>query len=219
MEENKQTSKHGLSPSGLRSSLPPIPGRIIGLSGHDGSGKTTTARVIAELTGGVIISLADPLKAQAAQHLGLTEAEVRLKPTPPHLRNYLRALGWAMRVESGADYWLRLWHAHALRLLHRGVPVVIVDDVRHINEYDWIAHLTSGYVAALYRADTEPDIADNLPPIITEVWDVRQQAAADRVKLEQRTAVVSVNDSRPEQVARRVLFELGLSDLIPDGRA
>jgi hypothetical protein len=146
--------------------------RVIAISGHDGVGKSTLARELATHLGGVIISLADPLKHQTALHLGLAEVLVRAKPTPPHLRDYMRALGYAQRQENGEHYWVNQWYARALNALRDGASWVICDDVRHLNEFEFMD--SHGAVSvALARFDAEPDITVSQPPIISEVWGIR----------------------------------------------
>jgi hypothetical protein len=148
--------------------------RVIAISGHDGVGKSTLARELAAHLGGVIISLADPLKHQTAMHLGLTEEQVRAKPTPPHLRDYMRALGYAQRQESGEHYWVNQWYARALTALRDGASWVICDDMRHVNEFEFMD--SHGAVSvALARYGTEPAAQETYPPIIAEVWDIRNR--------------------------------------------
>lgn len=183
---------------------------VLALSGHDGAGKTTTARAFADLTGGVVISLADLLKEQAAAHLGVPVATLYAKPTPEHLRAYMRALGWAMRVEHGAGYWLQAWHARAAE---SGARVVIVDDVRHVNEAEYVLERGAALVSVT-RAGTDPALTPDTPPIIREVFDIRRAVLsryAAHNGLYRRSRTLDLNHLTPHGAARVLAEQFGFT--------
>lgn len=160
---------------------------VLALSGHDGSGKTTLARVIAEQYGGQVVSFAAPLKDDLIA-LGYDRDRILSKPTPPHLRALMRAHGEASRAEMGVDYWVRRWMLSAATARDQGARIVVVDDLRHVSELLSMWHL-GGTVIGLLRPEAEPDPADlgvNRVESVREVWAVRSriQGAIMRRKFE-----------------------------------
>ncbi len=155
---------------------PGLLARVIAISGHDGVGKSTLAEALVHALPGPVfrIALADALKEDTARHLRLPLSVVRAKPTASHLRDYMRALGWAMRQEHGMDHWLREWADRAQDARRHEWAWVIVDDVRHLNEF---AFMTNGdaFMVTLQRDGTDPENALEHPlPIVREVNGVRE---------------------------------------------
>lgn len=176
---------------------------IIGISGHDGCGKSTLARMLADRTDGRIVSFADPLRHEAAGHLGLPIGALYEKPTPDDMRAYLRALGWIRRSRCGADYWVRKWGETVAELHDRFH--IFTDDQRHMNEALFIEK-NNGVLVSLERSKVEPDRVREFMPIITEVWDTRRLVQASGG----RHLYLNTDELTPEQTADAVMAHFGL---------
>jgi len=110
----------------------------LALSGKFYSGKSIAAEILAREFGFVRLSLADELKAMAAEivqflqeHGGLEQAGVLLDKTTPLGRQWLQWLGTDLIRKRDADFWVRLL-LRKLRTMQR--DNVVVDDVRFRNE-------------------------------------------------------------------------------------
>lgn len=117
---------------------------IIGLSGKSGSGKSTVAKQVAARHNNVrVVSFADALRYEVADEF--QDLDVYTKPTPPHVRALLIAWGCARRAIDPM-YWVK-WLEHTLELdtTHTEPGVYIIDDVRFLNEAQWI-HAHGGKV-------------------------------------------------------------------------
>jgi hypothetical protein len=123
----------------------------------------------------------------------------------------MRAYGWARRVNNGMDYWLNRWEEAAVA---SKADVVIVDDVRHINEYDFML-LHGGHFVALEIASVEPLRTPDLPAIIQEVWDVRDSILATKHNPipGQRNGVITVDT--PQEVNDEIIEGLVEKFLLP----
>jgi hypothetical protein len=111
-------------------------GRLLGLHGRAGAGKSTIARAMVEDGSAALLHFATPIKAMG-RAIGLTEAEVNGvdKDEPCELligvtpRQFLQDLGAHMRATYGADVVAGWTMMHVDRLLAHGLDVII-DDVR-----------------------------------------------------------------------------------------
>jgi hypothetical protein len=111
-------------------------GRLLGLHGRAGAGKSTIARVMVEDGSAALLHFATPIKSMA-RAIGLTEAQVNGvdKDKPCELligvtpRQFLQDLGAHMRATYGADVVAGWTMMHVDRLLAHGLDVII-DDVR-----------------------------------------------------------------------------------------
>lgn len=143
---------HYDSPMGI----PPGQGfpRIIGFTGRIGTGKTTSARIMAEKMAEfkdvVGLSFAFKLKAIAR---GMGWAGEKDGPG----RRLLQLLGTEVGREClGEDYWVRHWKNEVLdvksRFLHHNHLLILVDDVRFPNEAEAIRE-QSGIIIRISRAN------------------------------------------------------------------
>lgn len=161
---------------------------FIGLVGHDGAGKSTLAKAIAATASrmgiqSAVVGLAKELREELIR-LGYSHESVYAKPTPKHIRDLLRAHGYARRVEEGGDYWLNKvllpsGEMGSATAHLRRTDIIATDDVRHLNEA--LRYRQHGLLVALYRPATDPkDLgAENetaYPPIIHEVFASRELA-------------------------------------------
>lgn len=129
---------------------------LIGLSGKMGVGKTTVANMIKELVPGAErVAFGDLVKKEVAERYDLPlftlyynkNAEIRASanrlsrgwPVERAVMTARELLQWYatdfVRAEN-PDYWVVAVREH-LRSL-RGVPLVVIDDVRFINEAEFI---------------------------------------------------------------------------------
>jgi hypothetical protein len=111
-------------------------GRLLGLHGRAGAGKSTIARAMVEDGSAALLHFAAPIKAMA-RAIGLTEAQVNGvdKDKPCELldgctpRQFLQGLGSHMRSMCGPETVAGWTMVHVDRLLAHGLDVII-DDVR-----------------------------------------------------------------------------------------
>lgn len=119
-------------------------GRIIGLSGKAGAGKSTVAKYLEKQHNFQRIRFADTIK-NMLRVAGLSDAHIEgdLKEKPCELlcgktpRQAMQSLGseWGRHM-IGEDFWVRLWAARAAQY-----PLVVVEDVRFDNEAATIRNL------------------------------------------------------------------------------
>lgn len=120
--------------------------RIIGLTGRAGSGKTTAAREIVRRAqvdpehGCVPLSLAQYFKVPAVAAGSLPAKEVF---GPWNKSLYTRRMLQRRGTEEGRDalgenIWLRHAEADLYRLSRYGIEMVVIDDVRFLNEAEWV---------------------------------------------------------------------------------
>jgi hypothetical protein len=120
---------HNMPPSAQR-------GRLLGLHGRAGAGKSTIARAMVEDGSAALLHFATPIKA-CGRAIGLTEAQVNgdEKDTSCELligvtpREFLQDLGSHMRSKYGAETVAGWTMVHVDRLLAHGLDVIL-DDVR-----------------------------------------------------------------------------------------
>jgi len=111
-------------------------GRLLGLHGKAGAGKSTIARELCAEGVAALLHFASPIKA-CGRAVGLSEVQVNgdLKDTPCELlagatpRHFLQGIGEYLRATYGARVVAGWTMVHAERLLAHGLDVVI-DDVR-----------------------------------------------------------------------------------------
>jgi hypothetical protein len=178
--------------------------KYLGISAHDGVGKSSTAQLVAHALSGVILPLALPLKEQAAKHLNIPLEQLVRKPMPDYLRAYLRDYGWAMRQLHGEDYWVKMWEFSAQSAVWPLEDWICCDDLRHLNEYHHFDQ-SGGVVVSLERTVAEPPrLRDGseimYPPIISEIWDVRELVKANPHHL-----YLNTDDLTVEQTAWKIL--------------
>ena len=137
--------------------------RVLGFAGRKGAGKSTAAAAIAAAVAEAgRLDFADPLKGMLAA-FGLSDAQLygdaKEKPldwldvTP---RRLMQTLGteWGRELIH-PDLWVRLWELRALDALRSRAPVVLVADVRFVNELAAVRRL-GGRVAWVGRPGVAP---------------------------------------------------------------
>lgn len=138
---------------------------VAGFAGPIGAGKSTAARLAADMSNGVVLSFATPLRRELTAVLRCRRGVPRdmpialfivvlvlrlafrlfgyaidlyKKPTPPLQRWLLQRYGTEYgRKVRGEHYWANLWMEAASRLMSIGVSV-FADDVRFQSEVDAI---------------------------------------------------------------------------------
>lgn len=119
---------------------------MVGVSGKIGSGKSTLALALQAANAGTteICNFADALKREVAQKYNVplerfNSQEEKNKPVGDGtltLGGALQQVGAARRAEN-PDYWLERLDEH-LATLDPAVTLVVVGDVRHVNEAGWV---------------------------------------------------------------------------------
>ena len=120
--------------------------QVIGFAGYAGSGKNAAA----EALGGVVIGFADPLYAGLAAMLGVTEEQLRARPTKElpmagigkSPRDLLRTLGteWGRELVR-EDIWIVRARQRIEDASQAGAAIVAVCDVRFPNEVAMVREL------------------------------------------------------------------------------
>lgn len=138
---------------------------VIGIAGKMGTGKTTTAGILRNRCHGTILSFAGALKSEAAarynfdQNLAYTQEGKNTYICHPDLptgilsvREILQYYGHSRRQEDPL-YWDRKVETQMFEAIHRGAPMVIIDDVRHPSECKMIRTVFGGF---LFRLEPYP---------------------------------------------------------------
>ena len=135
-------------------------GRLLGLAGRAGCGKSTIAQALVDRGLAQRVRFAGPLKdGLVAMGLSREQVDGALKETPSHLlcgatpRHAMQTLGteWGRNM-IGPDVWVRLTMHRVDDLLASGVNVII-DDVRFDNEAKAIRE-RDGQLITLSRGPT-----------------------------------------------------------------
>lgn len=137
---------------------------VIGLSGPAGSGKTTAAQAILKTPGYVRLPLAGPIKHMLRAGLGLTDRQTDgdLKEVPiPRLggltpRRLLQTLGteWGRSLDD--QFWIKLWLQQARDEVWNGARGIVVDDVRFLNEANFLRKETGARLVSLVTPHVGP---------------------------------------------------------------
>lgn len=128
---------------------------IIGLSGKKKSGKNTVSKLIATNTNlkVVEIAFADALKQEVARACGVTV--VYVEENKDNFRLILQGWGTDYRRKLCNDnYWI-LAVQNKLRTIE--ADVVVVTDVRFINEYNWLNRNMGAVLVRIARPDIQID--------------------------------------------------------------
>ena len=141
-------------------------GRIIGLTGRAGTGKSTAALYLVEHREFIRVPFAAPLK-RMLRSLGLTDRETDgdLKEQPCDLlmgktpRFAMQTVGteWG-RALIHPDLWVELWRRDAARLLMSG-HCVVADDCRFPNEASAIRSLGGKLIGIRTDEALDPVVA------------------------------------------------------------
>lgn len=129
---------------------------VIGICGKKQSGKTTAAQIIQSHFGKTeIVSFADPLKAECAKALGLTDSEhSKLCLEKERIRPLWQWWGTEYRREHfGKSYWINQMHR---RFQESQANIFVIPDVRFPNEAFFIKSL-EGHVIRIHRPDCNGD--------------------------------------------------------------
>jgi hypothetical protein len=130
---------------------------VIGIAGSMRSGKTTLANMIAQTYDLPVVSFAESLRYEVAQAYfpkqGKAEARFMwslLEEKDKTLtRPLLQAWGQAKRDLRDPDYWCERMFEYMEK---KGIEVAVCDDVRHVNEAEWIL-ANGGFIIRLVADD------------------------------------------------------------------
>lgn len=130
-----------------------------------GTGKTTTADILARRCHGVILNFAGALKKEAAERYNFDVARtysqegkdsVIFHPELPtgamSVREILQYHGHKRRQEE-PQYWDAKVAVEIHNAIRMGAPMIIIDDVRHPSECNMIRGMFGGY---LFRLEPHP---------------------------------------------------------------
>lgn len=115
---------------------------IIGFSGYLGSGKDFFAEKISKLLtknkiNNVVINFADQLKTQAIVNYDYSFEDVFIRKNKES-RQFLQGYGTKCREQHGVNIWLDYFITKTQICEMRGVQVVLVSDVRYLNEFMYL---------------------------------------------------------------------------------
>ena len=134
---------------------------VIGIAGKMGTGKTTTANLLANRCRGVILNFAGALKKEAAERYNFDIARtfsqegkesVIFHPDLPtgamSVREILQYYGHKKRQED-PGYWDTKVAIEILAAIKGGGTMILIDDVRHPSECKMLREMFGGYVFRL----------------------------------------------------------------------
>jgi dephospho-CoA kinase len=125
---------------------------IIGISGKQGSGKTSLAKALAELINDTrILKFADPMY-EMHDSINFVYNSYGI-PTPQKDGELLQWLGTEHGRSKDNNIWANIMHTRLLEALVKGIPVII-DDLRFTNEFDMLEELG----AFMIRLDAPEDV-------------------------------------------------------------
>lgn len=148
---------------------------IIGLVGFKQVGKSTAAKYLEEKYNAKRVNMKDQLVAEIksrfpdllaeiandSQHRGFIDDELDLDAAvkelfnvkPPLMRALMQNYGTEVRRGDDKNYWCERWLEAANAVSYDEHPIVVVDDVRFINEADYVRKFHSKIIRL-----TRPDI-------------------------------------------------------------
>jgi dephospho-CoA kinase len=137
--------------------------RIVGISGHIQSGKSTVAEFLSKEFGYKRIRFADAIKGML-KHIGLTQEQIEgtEKEVPLDLlcgktpRFAMQMLGTEYgRNLLGKDVWARIWRNHVEQYLKQSNSNrVVVEDIRFENELEVVKKI-NGFIIRIERPGNE----------------------------------------------------------------
>ena len=176
---------------------------IIGLYGGIGSGKSVAADFLVKSFNFKRLSFATPIKKGCHELFGFSDHQMNdrlLKETvdPKYNispRGAFRLIGGGLREQVHPDIWIkRMQDSISEHYLHSSGPIII-DDVRHQNESDFIEGFNHGYVISLKRSDNP--------------FDVHMSShESDALQLSTKSGTTIYNDAGIEELQVKLLFAL-----------
>ena len=174
--------------------------RLIGLTGHAGSGKSAAAEYLMGAYGYQRVKLAGGLK-DMLRAIGLTESELEgdLKESPSDLlcgkspRHAMQTLGteWGREL-IGADLWTDTFTRKASGLLEQGFNVVC-DDVRFLNEASTIWHL-GGTVVLIERGGLQGSVHVSESQRVPSDWTVQNDGTLGNLRRGIDSVLLRISD-------------------------
>lgn len=104
----------------------------VALCGRAGSGKSTLAKLLIDEHGYVRLAFADGIKKIAFEALGR-----QIDKSNPPERAFLQIIGDGARAVQ-SDIWIQRLDSELQTLLEQGANRVVVDDVRRVNEAEYL---------------------------------------------------------------------------------
>lgn len=132
--EGQATSNQQLRPR-------PAPIKFIGLTGRAGAGKSTVAKALEDKLTSLSYSPTILPMAGALKHLAAQLGWAGQKDPPG--RKLLQDLGQTLR-EYDPLHWINAWDDQRRLIPNAPNRVIIVDDVRHTNEFEHLSHSLRG---------------------------------------------------------------------------
>jgi len=173
---------------------------VIGLHGGIGAGKSIGARFLIDTFDFKCVSFADPIKSGCRQLFGFNDYQLydrigketidsRYGISP---RDAFRFVGGSFREHICTDIWVkRMQHT----ISQCGVLSIVIDDVRHQNEVDFIEDFDEGYVISMTRPDNPYNIHMSDHP-------------SDTSELTIKSGIHICNDSSIDALKVKLLFVL-----------
>lgn len=162
-----------MTPDLLTTPLPPI----VAISGKQQSGKDTLGQMLRErIPGAIRLAFADALKAELATACG-----VSVEAIEANKEWYRGGMQWwgEWRRWQDPEYWIQRLVASAGRPENRGAPLLVVTDLRYMNEYDWVT-ARGGYRVRIHRTANHPDTHHSETDLDRHYFDFRIDNAGTR---------------------------------------
>lgn len=137
---------------------------ILGIIGKAYSGKSTIGKFLIEHHGFTQLSFAERLKQMCIKAGLVTYEECYIKKTA-HSREILQKVGTDLfRNQVDPDYWVNALDLTYRPLVDSGITKFVIDDVRFINESNWIHSYPYGVTLKVIREGYVNGFAGNSHP-------------------------------------------------------
>jgi len=196
--------------SGVEKEIPMI--TVIGLIGKMRAGKTTAAKYLEGTGAFTRLRVADGLKRMLRDGLGISEEYIdgSLKDAPCEqlcgvpVRHAMVTLGteWG-REMIHPDLWVKTIDTQMREFIQRGHTKFVIDDIRFLNEAEWIKNLNRQTHRHEYDARLIRIVRTSEKPVSLHVSEVQQEKIVEDATVFNDYTLDILYDSMREIVARK----------------